>query len=156
MFGRKLIEKSNNQTRWQTPQAGSGYLPAYKRRGDLGQAMVETAMVILVLLLILMAFFDLGRAVVIYASMTAAAQDAAHMGALTSNTGVIQTAATDRLILADPAQVTVTVDRTTTYTNVTLAYTFEPITPLIAVITGPSGISLSQSARVAILGSVVP
>jgi len=156
MFGHKLTSKSVNHAFGQAPQDSLGCLSASKHRGDLGQAMVETAMVILVLLLILLGIFDFGRVVVIYSSMTAAAQDAAHMGALTSNTGVIQAAATNRLILADPDQVTITVDRTTTYTNVTLAYTFKAITPLIAVFTGPSGISLSQSARVAILGSVVP
>ena len=99
MFGRSLIGKLIDCACQDPSHDGVGCLPAAKRRSDLGQAMVETAMVILVLLLILMAFFDLGRAVVIYASMTAAAQDAAHMGALTSNTGVIQTAATDRLAL---------------------------------------------------------
>lgn len=120
---------------------------------EIGQAMVETAMVIMVLMLLLMGIFDFGRVVVIYASMTSAAQDAAHMGALTSNTGVIQTTAIDRTVMAVP---TVTVERTTTYTNVTLTATFVPITPFISVFTGADGIVLTQSARVRILGSVVP
>lgn len=156
MFGHKLTSKSVDHAFGQAPQDSLGRPPASKHRGDLGQAMVETAMTIMVLLLLLLGIFDFGRVVIIYSSLTAAAQDAAHMGALTSNTGLIRAAATDRLILAEPAQVTITVDRTTTYTNVTLAYTFKPITPFIAVFTGPSGIALSQSARVAILGSVVP
>ncbi|MBP7964330.1 MAG: pilus assembly protein [Caldilineaceae bacterium] len=119
---------------------------------EIGQAMVETAMVIMVLMLLLMGIFDFGRVVVIYASMTAAAQDAAHMGALTSNTGVIQTTAIEGTVMAVP---TVTVVRTTTYTNVTVTTTFRPITPFISVFTGSSGIVLTQSARVAILGTVV-
>jgi len=118
--------------------------------------MVETAMVIVVVMLILMGIFDFGRVVVLYSSMTSAAQTAARAGAVTSNTGMIQTAATDRLILADPAQTTVTVERTSTYTNVTVAVTFRPITPFITVFTGPGGVALTQSARVAVLGSVVP
>lgn len=126
------------------------------RGAEFGQAMVETAMVIVVLMLILMGIFDFGRVVVLYSSMTSAAQTAARAGAITSNTGVIQTAATDRLILADPAQTTVTVERTSTYTNVTVAVTFQPITPLITVFTGQGGIALTQSARVAVLGTVVP
>lgn len=154
MFGRRLIRKLKDRIHGQIPQDGLGCLSASKHRGDLGQAMVETAMVIMVLMLLLLAIFDLGRAVVIYSSMTAAAQDAAHMGALTSNTGLIQTAALDRLILADPAQTTVTVVRTATHTTVTLDFSFQPITPMIAVFTG-DGIPLTQSAQVAILGTVV-
>ena len=154
MFGRSMTHKSSGCPYGQMPPTSWGCLPASRRRADLGQAMVETAMVIMVLMLLLLAIFDLGRVVVIYSSMTAAAQDAAHMGALTSNTGLIQTAALDRLILADPAQTTVTVVRTATHTTVTLDFSFQPITPMIAVFTG-DGIPLTQSAQVAILGTVV-
>ena len=122
---------------------------------ETGQAMVEMAATITILVLVLLFVFDFGRAVVITASMASSAQSAAREGAITTNSGLIQAAATADLVLVSASDVTVTVDQTSTYTEVTLTTTFQPITPMIAVFTGESGITLSQSARMAILGTVI-
>lgn len=105
----------------------------------LGQAMVEFALVIPLIVLIVMGIFDLGRAVYAYNVVASAAREGARYGVLDpTNTNGIRTQATNTSILT-PITVTVecsnngtsfdsTCNANRTYLRVTVTYTFQPVT----------------------------
>lgn len=105
----------------------------------LGQAMVEFALVIPLIVLMVMGIFDLGRAVYAYNVVASAAREGARFGVLDpSNTNGIRAQATNTSVLT-PITVTVecsnngtafdsTCNANRKYIRVTVTYTFQPIT----------------------------
>ena len=130
-----------------------------KSRTKAGQALVEFALIVSLLMMILMGIFDLGWAA--YAKNTVA--DAAREGA---RTGIVL-AATDAQIMsrvraAAPglANLQITITPTTTRTfgqpiTVTVVYTYTPITPLIGRIVTGSGLPLVGTSSMEVEG-VIP
>ena len=128
-----------------------------KSRNSAGQATLEFAFVILVLCLILMGIFDLGRIIYTTTSLSNAAREGARVGAVTSETTAINNAVKSRGIglgIQDTQiHVTYPSGRSLGATvDVTISdYPFTTITPLIGRILGPSdSMNLSSSASMTI------
>lgn len=121
-----------------------------------GQSLVESAMSIGLLLLIVLAIADFGRVMAINTALSSGAQQGARTGVITENSGLITQSALGSLILVNTDDVSVDIDQTASYTQVTLTYTFSPLTPMLSVFVGESGVTLERSARIAKLGQVVP
>jgi Flp pilus assembly protein TadG len=141
------------------------------RHRGRGQALVEFALVIPVFLLLLMAVFDLGRAVFAYNSVTNAAREGARLAIVNQSTALITQRVLDQTSLGGTGSPTVTVsfrknspndDFSTNptcnaYTSatrpmdldcvaiVTYQTTYRPITPLISNIVFGSGVNLSAT-----------
>ncbi len=142
------------------------------RRRTRGQALVEFALVIPVFLLLLMAVFDLGRAVFAYNSVTNAAREGARLAIVNQTPSLIQQRAIAQTAIAETAAPNVTVEfRKTTpnadYTTnavcnaynaattpmeldcaaiVTFQTTFRPITPLVSNILFANGVTLTAKS----------
>jgi Flp pilus assembly protein TadG len=142
----------------------------HRRRGR-GQALVEFALVIPIFLILLMAVFDLGRAVFAYNSITNAVREGARLAIVNQNTALITQRALDQTSLAGTGSPTVTISfRKNTpnddfmtnpdcqaYTSntrpmalncvavVTYQTTYRPITPLISNILFGSGVNLAAT-----------
>jgi Flp pilus assembly protein TadG len=125
-----------------------------------GQALVEFALVLPLLVLLIFGLFDLGWS--IYANNTIA--DAARQG---SRTGIIlsktDSQIKDRVIDAAPAlgitysQITITPSGSranyfNTPITVTVVYTYVPMTPVIGKIVTGSGLKLSATSSMIIEG----
>jgi Flp pilus assembly protein TadG len=110
---------------------------------NLGQAMVEFALVIPLIVLIVMGIFDLGRGVYAYNVVASAAREGARFGSLQpSSTTAIQNQARANTVGLAPSSITVTVDcsnngtiftaapcsTSNTFIRVTVTHTFQPIT----------------------------
>lgn len=138
-------------------------------RNGRGQAMVEFALVILILSAVLMGIFDLGRIIYTSASLSNAAREGARVAAVTSDTTDIENAISSRAVGLNiqspptaPTQITVSyfnndgtpaASRDTASTvKVTISnYPFSAITPLIGNFFGSSGtLNLSSSASMTI------
>jgi Flp pilus assembly protein TadG len=139
------------------------------RRRRQGQALVEFALVIPIFLLLLMAVFDLGRAVFAYNSVTNAAREGARLAIVNQSAVLIQQRAMAQSAIAETAAPNVTVEFRKTEPNadyltnpicnayngatpkmaldcvaiVTFQTTFRPITPLISNILFASGVTLT-------------
>jgi len=132
--------------------------PAAGRRR--GQALVEFALVIPIFLLMLVALFDLGRAVFAYNSVTNAAREGARLGIVNQDGTRIKQRAVSQVWIAETADPSVTTafyrDPTLTTAcgsptiNCMVAVTFEttyrPITPIISSFIFPSGVTLTARA----------
>ncbi len=128
--------------------------PARSRRrsGERGQSTVEFALVLLPFLLLVMGAFDLGRAVFYAHMLSNAAREGARVGVVAGRTPAeICARAKASLLLPDvpvsagcdvAGSLTVAVPQrgtagsATDPVRVTLSYTFQPVTPLIAQIVG--------------------
>lgn len=125
-----------------------------------GQALVETALVLPVLLLIFMALFDFGRAIYAYNTVSNAAREGARVGIvdqrLTAGTPAAATEAANQatalgLDPTDTAEVDVQYllpdgsacsnPSIGCLVEVSVAYEFSPITPIIGNILGPITVS---------------
>jgi Flp pilus assembly protein TadG len=139
------------------------------RHRGRGQALVEFALVIPVFLILLMAVFDLGRAVFAYNSVTNAAREGARLAIVNQSTALITQRVLDQTSLGGTGSPTVTVsfhkntpndDFATNATCnaypsstmnldcvaiVTYQTTYRPITPLISNIVFGSGVNLSAT-----------
>ncbi|MBX3001656.1 MAG: pilus assembly protein [Caldilineaceae bacterium] len=119
---------------------------------ESGQSLVEFALVAPFLLLITLGILDLGRLFFINTMLTAAAQEGARAGAVSTSFTQIQNTVQDRLSGVDRGSVQISIDRTEEYTEVEIAYTFQPVTPLIGTVIGEEGIILRRAARIQLLG----
>ncbi|HRJ44543.1 MAG TPA: TadE/TadG family type IV pilus assembly protein, partial [Caldilineaceae bacterium] len=119
---------------------------------ESGQNIVEFALIVSVAILLLFAIIDLGRVVSIHTVMGGAAQAAARQGAVQAQTNV-DSFARDRMTSFDSSSVEVVVAQTDDYTEVTLGYQFEPITPFVRGAIGQENLMVSTTARVYKLGS---
>jgi len=115
------------------------------RQPESGQALVEFALTLLILLLLVFGLIDLGRAVYTASVIQAAAQAGARAG-LVSLTGV--TAAVQaKLIGLDVTQAQIsTVMLTSERIEVQVTYELELITPLIAQLVADGRLDLQSSA----------
>jgi len=116
------------------------------RQSESGQALVEFALTLMILLLLVFGLIDFGRAVYTASVIQAAAQAGARAG-LVSLTGV--TAAVHaKLIGLDVTQAQIsTVMLTSERIEVQVTYELELITPLIAQLVPDGRIDLQSSAR---------
>ncbi len=132
-----------------------------KSRNAQGQALVEFAIVIPVLLLIIMGIFDLGWGVYAQNMISNAAAEGARTGIIISKTDADIRA---RVQASTPSlanlQTTITPSGPRTYNDfgkpitVTVVYTYHPITPVIGQIVTGSGLRLSATAVMKIEGVI--
>jgi Flp pilus assembly protein TadG len=143
--------------------------PHSDRRRGRGQALVEFALVIPIFLLLLMAVFDLGRAVFAYNSVTNAAREGARLAIVNQTPSLITTRVLAQTSLGGTGSPTVTVSFRKNTPNsdfatnpvcnaypstsmdldcvaiVTYRTTYRPITPLISNILFGSGVNLTAT-----------
>jgi Flp pilus assembly protein TadG len=113
------------------------------RKNIKGQALVELAIVLSFFLLFMLVIFDLGRVVYFYSAIHNAAQEGARYGSTDPNATRIITASR-RLTtgLAIDPMVTITDEKVT----VQIDYQFNPITPVLKILTGSNSITLHATA----------
>ncbi len=117
-----------------------------RRRGD---SLVEFALIVPVLVLIVMAVFDFGRAVYAYSVVANSAREGARFGIISTATpNDIITVVQNSAVGLDPAQLAVSVTYPTTDTvRVVVSYTLELTTPLVAeVVSADGSVVLGSSA----------
>lgn len=148
----------------------------FARRRSRGQALVEFALVIPIFLVLLMAVFDLGRAVFAYNSVTNAAREGARLAIVNQTRSLIQQRAIAQSAIAETPNVTVEFRKTTPNADydanaacnaynaaannnpmaldcvaiVTFETTFRPITPIVSNIVFGSGVTLSAKSILAV------
>ncbi len=117
-------------------------------RGRRGQATLELALTITMLMLFLMAIFDLGRAVFYYSDLCQAAREGSRYAALLPpnqrDVEVVKMHAQQASLIQVPTS-SITVTYSTGHplsAEVEMTYRYRPITPLIAAITGQNGFVL--------------
>lgn len=130
-----------------------------------GQSLVEFALLIPIFLLLLIAIFDLGRAVFSYNSVTNAAREGARLAIVNQSVASIVLRATSQSAIAETAAPNVTVqfrkvlpsaDYTTNPSCTTLALdcvaivtfetTYSPITPFVSSILFRNGVTLRATS----------
>lgn len=132
-----------------------------KRAHQLGQSLVETAVVLPVVLILLMGLFDFGRAIFAYNTVAEAARNGARVAVVNQTPADICAVAAQRAVgLGLPAgcvttgQVGVTISPPGGCTainclqSVTVTYAFTPLTPIVSAFTGP--ITVSSTSTVAV------
>jgi Flp pilus assembly protein TadG len=127
------------------------------RRGQRGQSLVETALVLPILLIILLGIFDFGRAVFAYNAISNAAREAARVAIVNQNaTGVVDEGKRAAIGLnPDTVDVTFAITGTGCGTvlvgctaQVTVDHEWSAITPIIGSIIGPIQLSSTTEMRV--------
>ncbi|RME63614.1 MAG: pilus assembly protein [Caldilineae bacterium] len=131
-------------------------LGAAKFSEEWGQSLTEFALALPILIVIFVGIFDLGRVVYLNTVLTAAAQAGARAGLVTTSSATVEAAVQARLSGIAPEQVAITVNRTTEFSEVTVSATFTPATPLLSTLLPADGITLERTARMQLLGDVVP
>ena len=122
---------------------------AKSNKANRGQGLVEFAFVLPILLLILIAIFDFGRAVYAYSVVANCAREGARYGIIDpqDQQGIIDAVQNSAMGL-DLAQLTVNITYPTTDTlKVEVSYNFQLITPLVAELVSDNGtLTLSSAA----------
>lgn len=133
---------------------------ARRRRGWLGergQAMVEFALIVPMLLIVLFGIIDLGAALYDQVTLASAAQDGARTGAINGDTAAAANAAVNAVKSpigcspAPSASPAPTIGGTPKQIQVTLTCKYNGITPLghmLGITLFPSGITASANAKV--------
>ncbi len=114
-----------------------------------GQSAAESAIGLLVLMLLVMGIFDLGRGIYAYSVISAAAQEGVRYGLIQpGNTNGIRNAVINNAIGLDVARMTVSVSQPEpNVVAVTVTHQLDLITPLITQAVGGNGeISLQVTA----------
>ena len=118
---------------------------------ERGQATLETAFTIMVVIVLLMGVFDLGRAVYIYSDLCQTARELAHYGSIlqTHNATTVESQVTKYSALPlTGSDGTVDVAYSipdhpgvseTWSISVTVSYRYRPVTPVISQIVGANG-----------------
>ena len=117
-------------------------------RHERGDGLVEFALILPVLMLVIMAIVDLGRAVYAYNVVANCAREGARYGlvAPTDDSGMVAVARSAAVGL-DTAQITVTVTHPSTDSiKVEVRYSFQVVTPLVANVLSHGGSLLLSSA----------
>lgn len=117
-------------------------------KGERGEGLVELAVILPVLLLILLAILDLGRAVYAYHVVANCAREGARFGKVSpNNTADIIAVVQNAAVGLDSSDITVTVSHPTANNiRVDVQYTFRLITPLIAGILGRDSLALRNAS----------
>lgn len=142
------------------PRRRPGVMPASR-----GQALVEFALVIPVFLLVLVALFDVGRAVFAWNTLTNAAREGARMAIVNQDVDTIKARARSQTAIVELEDPTVAVgfyqvadDGTPDLSDtcspvavgclavVTFEATYQPITPLISNILFKSGVTFTAKS----------
>ncbi len=131
------------------------------RSHQLGQSLVETALILPVVLILLMGLFDFGRAIFAYNTVAEAARNGARVAIVNQTPADICAVAAQRAVgLALPSgcvsagQVGVSISPSGGCTainclqSVTVTYQFSPLTPIVSAFTGP--ITVNSTSTVAV------
>jgi Flp pilus assembly protein TadG len=107
-----------------------------------GQALVETALVLPILLIVLLGIFDFGRAIYAYNTIANAAREAARLAIVDQNSTAVIAMAKDSAIGLPPDTVDVTFPGPSCNLigcdiQVTVSHEWRAITPIIGGIVGP-------------------
>lgn len=118
------------------------------RQSERGDSLVELALILPVLLLILMAILDFGRAVYAYHVVANCAREGARYGVgVENNPTAITTVVQNAAVGLDTGQLTVTVTYPTEDTiRVEVGYHFRLLTPLVAQAIGRQTLTLHSTA----------
>lgn len=113
---------------------------------DRGQALVETALVLPVLLIILLGIFDFGRAIYAYNTISNAAREAARLAVVDQNEDAVIAVGKQAAIGLPPDDIDVDFPAPTCNligcdVQVTVSYRWGAITPIIGGLAGPIDIS---------------
>jgi len=108
---------------------------------ERGDGLAEFALILPVLLLILLAIFDLGRAVYAYSVVANYAREGARFGVISpTDQAGITNVVTNAAVGLDLTRLSVAITYPTSDTiRVTVDYTFQVITPLVAQAIGGGG-----------------
>ncbi len=125
-----------------------------------GQAIIEFALVLPLLVLFIMGIFDLGNGVFTNNMLENAAREGARVGVIKSKTDAdIRSrvrAAAPNLNLSDNRQIAIAPSPSRTFNEpitVTVQYTYQPIMPLIGQITG-GGIPMTATSVMIVEGVI--
>lgn len=128
---------------------------ALRRKDQEGQALVELALIVPILLLLVLGIFEFGRLLNAYMTVQHAAREGARLGTLGATDEEIRTLVHSTAVTLDPSRLTVGVApaygaRTPgTIMTVSVTYHFEVMVPFIDVVLGAwVPISSSLSMRV--------
>lgn len=121
-----------------------------------GQALVEFALVVPILLLVLVGILDFGRAIFAYNSVSNAARSGARVAIVDQSTTAIEAAVEAEAVGLEPTTVITFTDGGTTcapveigcMASVSVEHDFEPATPLLGSIIGP--LTVSSTAQMAV------
>lgn len=121
-----------------------------KLENEKGQALIEFALTAMLTFLFILGMIDFSRAVYTASIVQWAAQQGARAGVAEADTDVIVSAAKEKLVMLDPDIVEVEVyppdlDDETVIVQVTVAYDFEFIVPVISAMVG-EGLELRGTA----------
>jgi Flp pilus assembly protein TadG len=112
----------------------------------LGQAMIEFAITIPIVLLLFFGLMDFGRAAYTAAVVQWSAQEGARVGTITLDQAAVTAAAQGRMVGLRAEQAVVVFTRTDASTvTVQVSYPFEFVTPMITAIAG-SGVTMQGTA----------
>jgi hypothetical protein len=121
-----------------------------------GQALVEFALVLPILLVLLLGIFDFGRAVAAYNSVSNAARSAVRVAIVDQNPDVVEAAAEEEAIGLNPLSVEFDANvndddpcvETVCLASVEVSYEYVPATPIFSGLVGQ--ITVSSSAELPI------
>lgn len=128
---------------------------------ERGQALVEFALVIPLVILILLGIFDFGRAIYAYNTVSNAAREAARVAIVNPDVAAVQAEASSQAVALGISPASITVEfwqadlgapcnppEFGCVAEVTVPYQWQAITPVIGNIIGP--IQISSTSRVPI------
>lgn len=134
-------------------QIRSRFLETYRAvNKDAGQSIAEFALIVGTLLLLMFVVIDLGRAISVYTYLAGAAQSAARVGAVSTDSAMIEAAARKHMEGHGSDSMTIVIDQSSEYTQVTLNYVFAFAVPVVASAMGEDSLVLSNTARIRRLG----
>lgn len=125
-------------------------------KGNKGQALVEVALVLPLLLLLFLGMMEGGRLFAGYIELESAARDGVRYAAVhtSASDSDLETVMKTRLVMLDDSKVTFDIDRKSdvssgeNWTEITLGYPMDIITPLIGDIIGdPVNLSSKMTMR---------
>jgi Flp pilus assembly protein TadG len=124
-------------------------------KNEKGQALVEVALILPILLLLLIGMFDFGRTLYSYAHLHMAAQETVRLGGLGKMDSHMDSFARSYIHIGDPSMLSVQITpteinrRSGEYVTVTLEYPVNLITPFIDdLLSSPFTISTNSTIRV--------
>ena len=115
-----------------------------------GQALVEMAIVLPVLLIILLGIFDFGRAIYAFNTISNSAREAARLAIVDQNAAAVTARAKEAALALPPDELTVTFpapscNKIGCDVSVTVEYDWSAITPIIGNLVGQIGLSSTTS-----------
>jgi TadE-like protein len=129
-------------------------------RSQRGQALVETALVLPVLLIILMGIFDFGRAIFAYNAVSNSAREAVRLAIVKQNATEVEDEAKRSAIGLDPNEIDVTFSIPDCGTillgctaRVKVDHQWTAITPIIGNLVGPIQLSSTTEMKIEHVGS---